>query len=284
MGSRPWSERVQALAAGGVRLACRPVVVGLEHLPTGPFLGVANHPTPLDAGLIRSVLGRPVTCTDLLEGSEPLRSLEALGHGDTVIAFVEGHRSPDGAVHRGLPIVASLVLGTTVPVVPLAIRSPVDARGWFSPLGAAGPQIVIGEPLDLAHHRQLDDEFSGSDLEDLAGRTVVDTVVHALVTLSGRRYVDVDAARSRVELHAEAHEQRQARAAAARLARQEAELARARAQEAAAQEERQAAAEREWAEQAAREQAERAAREDAERLAQLHQERDAARRAGQDGS
>lgn len=282
MGSR-LSEQVRSLAGDGVRVACRPLGVGLESPPDTAFLGVVNHPTALDRGLLLAVLERPVTFTDLMAEDAADSALAALAAGESVIAFVEGHRAPDAAVYRGVPATADLVLGTDAPVIPMAIRGPVDARGWFSLLGAAGPEVAIGKPLDLERHRLAHARAvadSDTRFDAVVRRTVVDTVMHAIVQLSGRPYVDVDASLSRSLQRQHERRARQERAAAARIARQEAEQARERARVLAEQDAREAAEEQVWAERAAREQAQRAAVEDERRLALLRAERAEARRSG----
>lgn len=252
------AARWRGAVGKAVAAIANPVVAGLEHLPeTGGFVVLSNHPTKTDRQLLQVALDRPC---DLVEMSasgidDAVRKVSA---GQVVVAFAEGHRSPDGAMHRGRDEVADLVARVFAPIIPAAVCPPIERRSWLSSTPASSVEVHFGRPLDLAR-------FRDAPMDDLARRTAVDAVTHAIVALSGRSYVDADAAeRSRV-VRDEAARQREARAEASRQARAGAEQARQLALQQAEDDERRAEADRQWAERAAREQAARAAQADAAR-------------------
>lgn len=254
----------QRLAARALGTTSRPLVVGSEHVPEGAVLIAVNHPTRSDRGLIEAALtdggrrARPVWFTTLDDADDVERARRHLDADEAVVVFVEGHRSPDGAVHRARPELGVLVTGTEAPVVPAGVRPPVDRRGWLALSGAAGPAVEFAAPLDLARHRERSDD-------PIARQTASDTLVHAILRLAEREYVDADASVRRAELRRQAAADRLTRAEAARADRAAAERARAEALRAAQADAVRAADELAAAEQAAREHAANAAAADSAR-------------------
>ncbi|HKV44919.1 MAG TPA: lysophospholipid acyltransferase family protein [bacterium] len=162
---------VRALARALFRLK----VTGLERLPPGGAVVVANHESWLDpivlplalprkpAFLAMEELWRMPGVGFVMRAYGPLaiplhrgavdatalkRSLLALKSGALLIVFPEGGISPDGrlrAFHHGAALLAAR---TRVPLVPVALKGTADAL----PLGRALPRlrpiaVRIGTPI-----------------------------------------------------------------------------------------------------------------------------------------
>jgi 1-acyl-sn-glycerol-3-phosphate acyltransferase len=146
---------------------------GLENLPAGPALLIANHQSFLDPLLVGLPLRRPVSylARDSLfrvpvigailratyvmpirrdaAGSESLRlSLKRLEEGFLVGVFPEGTRTRDGRLGALKPGFVALVRRASVPVVPVAISGAFQAlpRGAFF-LRPRPVRVVFGRPL-----------------------------------------------------------------------------------------------------------------------------------------
>lgn len=177
-----WLASVRGILKSWNRLE----VCGLKNLPAQPpFVIAANHTSHLDAVILASALSlrwhdrvSPLAAGDYFFASGPLaefsaRILNALPvwrdrqHGQRhelarlrerliqqsaiYIVFPEGSRSRDGEMHNFKPGFATLVAGTTIPVVPCHID------GAFCALPPAGHLVrprkivlLVGEPMTFA--------------------------------------------------------------------------------------------------------------------------------------
>jgi len=150
-------------------------VIGMERLPPGPAVLVANHVSWLDPLILPVALPRkpaflameelwrmPVISLimraygplaiplrrDTIDAAALKRAREALARGALLIVFPEGGISPDGQLrpfHRGAALLASRA---GVPLVPVAITGTADAL----PLGRIWPRarpitVRVGTPI-----------------------------------------------------------------------------------------------------------------------------------------
>ncbi|MEU5883535.1 lysophospholipid acyltransferase family protein [Spirillospora sp. NPDC047279] len=193
-----------------MRLAFRPEVTGLEHLPRrGPVILAANHLAFVDSFVLPLVVPRQVfflgkneyftrpgfagrlqaaffrgvgaIAVDRSGGTAGEAALAAsadvLERGEVFAIHPEGTRSPDGRLYRGRTGVARLALRTGAPVVPVALAGTdrVQPRGRVVPRpGRIG--VRLGAPMTF-----------GADADV---RATTDTIVQAIQGLSGQRYVD----------------------------------------------------------------------------------------------
>ncbi|MGW0039363.1 lysophospholipid acyltransferase family protein [Gordonia sp. NPDC003376] len=197
-------------------LACRPRVVGAEHIPTlGPAVLAANHSAFVDSLLLCLVSRRPVHFLAKQEyfdgagaagrarrwffsavgqipvdrdgGDRAGAALDAaaalLADGHLWAVHPEGTRCADGAVHRGHTGAIRVAAATGAPVIPIALRGTdrVNPPGsaWWRPHRVS---VVIGRPL----------EFAGTDV-----RADTDRLMGEISILAGQPYVDAYATRSR---------------------------------------------------------------------------------------
>jgi 1-acyl-sn-glycerol-3-phosphate acyltransferase len=148
---------------------------GIENLPSGPALIIANHQSFLDPLLIGLPLQRPVSflARDTLfkvpligwilrstyvmpirreaAGMESLRvSLQRLEEGYLVGVFPEGTRSHDGRLGVMKPGVVALVRRAQVPLIPVALSGTFEAmpRGAFF-LRPRPVRVVFGTPISV---------------------------------------------------------------------------------------------------------------------------------------
>lgn len=205
-----------------------PLVEGAEHVPAaGAILIAANHVSQLDRVYLARAVGRPVVFprpwagprevigaalrgASLADPAERWRASakRALCAGKAVVVFPEGTPSPDGRLYRGDPEVAAMAIETSSRVLPAAIM----------PRPGRSPIVRFGEPIGL-------DDWNEALHDPMLLRAAIDTVMSALVDLTGREYVDTDAGVMRLRLdRVRRHESRAARKArAAERARQKAE-------------------------------------------------------------
>lgn len=217
----------------GLKLAFRPWVEGLEHVPAeGPAILASNHLSFSDSFFLPAVLDRKVTFIAKAEyftspgvkgkltaaffksvgqlpvdrsgargaGEAAIRSgLEVLGRGELFGIYPEGTRSPDGRLYRGKPGgLARLALRSGAPVLPVAM---IDTEK-IQPPGKVVPKLMrpgirIGAPLDFGR-------YQGMDNDRFIQRSVTDEVMYEIMKLSGQEYVDVYATAAKRQLEEEA--------------------------------------------------------------------------------
>ncbi|MEH1168385.1 lysophospholipid acyltransferase family protein [Micromonospora sp. CPCC 205539] len=196
-----------------LRLAWRPRIEGLEHLPrhSGAILA-GNHLSVADELFLASAAPRHVTFWAKAEyftgrgpggwvnrqivngmgairveragGRAALSALDAavpvLRAGGLVAVYPEGTRSPDGRLYRGRTGMTRLARDAGVPIVPVGVLGtaevlPVDAR-----LPRRHPVTLrFGPPIPVA------DRIHGP--RDI--RVVTDEVMAAIQQLTGQEYV-----------------------------------------------------------------------------------------------
>ncbi|MFD7509690.1 lysophospholipid acyltransferase family protein [Streptomyces sp. NPDC059853] len=203
----------------GLKLAFRPWVEGLEHVPArGPAILASNHLSFSDSFFLPVVLDRKVTFIAKSEyftspgvkgkltaaffkgvgqlpvdrsgkrgaGEAAVRSgIAVLERGELFGIYPEGTRSPDGRLYRGRPGgLARIALATGAPVLPVAM---IDTEK-IQPPGKVMPKLMrpgirIGEPLDFTR-------YQGMEGDRFILRSVTDEVMYAIMKLSGQEYVD----------------------------------------------------------------------------------------------
>jgi 1-acyl-sn-glycerol-3-phosphate acyltransferase len=197
-----------------VRIALRPTVEGLEHIPaTGGAVLAGNHLSVADEYVMGSVVPRHIafwakadywrgtgmtgwamkTLMDGLGaiavnregGRAALTALDAaipaLKAGDLVGVYPEGTRSPDGRLYRGRTGLARLALLADVPVIPVGVlgTEKVQPVGSLIPRLGAKVTIRFGKPMD----------FSGRPMDSSSMRAITDEVMAAIQALTGQEYV-----------------------------------------------------------------------------------------------
>ncbi len=205
-----------------LRLACRPRIEGLEHVPKeGGAILASNHVAVVDSFLLPLMVPRRITFLAKREyftgkgikgrlkkaffsgvGQVPIdRSSGSAAHaamntavrllreGRLLGVYPEGTRSPDGRLYKGKTGLARMALEAGVPVIPVAMLgtdkvNPVGSKMWWPhPVS-----IKIGRPLDFSR-------YQGMGGDRFVERSMVDEVMYALMELSGQEYVDVYAAK-----------------------------------------------------------------------------------------
>ncbi len=205
---------------GGLKLAFRPWVEGLENVPAeGPAILASNHLSFSDSFFLPAVLDRKVTFIAKAEyfttpgvkgkltaaffkgvgqlpvdrsgargaGEAAVRSgIDVLERGELFGIYPEGTRSPDGRLYRGKPGgLARVALATGAPVIPVAM---IDTEK-VQPPGKVVPKMIrpgirIGKPLDFSR-------YMGMDGDRFILRSVTDEVMYEIMKLSGQEYVDI---------------------------------------------------------------------------------------------
>jgi len=195
-------------------------VVGLDHVPaTGGAIIAPNHLSVIDHFVVGAALPRRITYVGKAEyldswktrylfpamgmipidrggGSAAQRALDAaaglLGSGELFGIYPEGTRSRDRLLHKGHTGVARLALRTGCPIVPVGLQGtdevqPPD-RPYPHPFRMMrvrfGPAIDVRRYADRAGDR-------------LVLRQITDEVMFEIGRLSGQRYVDTYAGKSR---------------------------------------------------------------------------------------
>jgi 1-acyl-sn-glycerol-3-phosphate acyltransferase len=212
---------VMKLSVGGsLRLAFRPWVEGIEHIPKdGPAILASNHLSFSDSFFLPAMLDRKVTFIAKAEyftspgvrgkltaaffkgvgqlpvdrsgargaGEAAIRSgLEVLARGELFGIYPEGTRSPDGRLYRGKPGgLARVALGSGAPVIPVAMidTEKIQPPGKLVPK-LMRPGIRIGRPLDFSR-------YHGMEHDRFILRSVTDEVMYEIMKLSGQEYVDI---------------------------------------------------------------------------------------------
>ncbi|MEU5513136.1 lysophospholipid acyltransferase family protein [Streptomyces griseoaurantiacus] len=232
---------MKVTVGGTLKLAFRPWVEGLEHVPAeGPAILASNHLSFSDSFFLPAVLDRKVTFIAKAEyfttpgvkgrmtaaffkgagqlpvdrsgargaGEAAVRSgIEVLRRGELFGIYPEGTRSPDGRLYRGKPGgLARVALATGAPVLPVAM---IDTEK-IQPPGKVVPKLMrpgirIGRPLDFSR-------YQGMEHDRFVLRAVTDEVMYEIMRLSGQEYVDIyaTAAKRRLADAAKADKQAQA--------------------------------------------------------------------------
>ncbi|SCK27850.1 1-acyl-sn-glycerol-3-phosphate acyltransferase [Streptomyces sp. WMMB 714] len=228
----------------GLKLAFRPWVEGLEHVPEhGPAILASNHLSFSDSFFLPAVLDRKVTFIAKAEyftspgvkgkltaaffkgvgqlpvdrsgargaGEAAIRSgLEVLSRGELFGIYPEGTRSPDGRLYRGKPGgLARVALRSGAPVLPVAM---IDTEK-IQPPGQVVPRLMrpgirIGRPLDFSR-------YQGMENDRFIQRALTDEVMYEIMRLSGQEYVDMYATAAKRQLAEEAKRKAEAEKAGA---------------------------------------------------------------------
>jgi 1-acyl-sn-glycerol-3-phosphate acyltransferase len=218
---------LQLTVAPTLRVLYRPVVTGIEHIPTaGPVIIAGNHVsfadeifTPVAArrqvfyfakaeyftsegvrgkamGAVFREMGQvPVERTDTRSaaasvdvGVDLLRSGVALG------IYPEGTRSPDGQLYKFRTGVARLAIRSGAPVVPVGLVGTRDIQPPGSKRWHRAPVAIhFGAPLDFSGRE-------GDERSAKALRAITEQIRVAIQALSGQPYVDSYAHSGRVDL------------------------------------------------------------------------------------
>ncbi|WP_320066611.1 lysophospholipid acyltransferase family protein [Micromonospora sp. RTGN7] len=201
--------------APALRLAFRPTVEGLEHIPeTGGAIFAGNHLSVADELFLGTVVPRHLAFWAKVEyfnspgpkgalskfvltglGAIPVEraggraalsafdaAIPVLKGGDLVAVYPEGTRSPDGRLYRGRTGAARLAVAAGVPIIPVGMIGTDRAQ----PIGSRMPrpgraEIIIrfGKPLD----------FTGRPDDRTSLREVTDEVMGEIQKLTGQEYV-----------------------------------------------------------------------------------------------
>ncbi|RZU77655.1 1-acyl-sn-glycerol-3-phosphate acyltransferase [Micromonospora kangleipakensis] len=201
--------------APALRLAFRPHVEGLEHIPaTGGAIFAGNHLSVADELLLGTVVPRHLAFWAKSEyftgtgvkgafskfvltglGAIPVEraggraalsafdaAIPVLRSGDLVAVYPEGTRSPDGRLYRGRTGAARLAVAAGVPIIPVGVTGTDKAQ----PIGARVPRpgraeisIRFGKPLD----------FTGRSDDRTSLRAMTDELMAEIQKLTGQEYV-----------------------------------------------------------------------------------------------
>ncbi|MGC4808605.1 lysophospholipid acyltransferase family protein [Micromonospora sp. DT233] len=198
-----------------LRLAFRPTVEGLEHIPeTGGAIFAGNHLSVADELFLGTVVPRHLAFwakSEYFKGVGPKGALTkfvltglgaipveraggraalsafdaaipVLKGGDLVAVYPEGTRSPDGRLYRGRTGMARLALAAGVPIIPVGMTGTDKAQ----PIGARVPRpgrakihIRFGKPID----------FTGRPDDRASLREMTDEVMAEIQKITGQEYV-----------------------------------------------------------------------------------------------
>ena len=202
----------QVAVAPWLRVAWRPTVTGLAHIPRrGPVILASNHLSVVDSTLIPCVVPRQVyylakdeyfrgrLMRALLRGlnqvpvnrtnvREALLALDAaqpvLRAGQVLGIFPEGTRSPDGRLYRGRPGAAKLAMDTGATIVPVGLigTEKIQPIGARLPRVGARTRVIIGAPLDLSPWR-------GKPADSSVYRQITAALMLEIQRLTGQEYV-----------------------------------------------------------------------------------------------
>ncbi|MFF2993088.1 lysophospholipid acyltransferase family protein [Streptomyces sp. NPDC057950] len=216
-----------------LRLAFRPRIEGLEHIPSsGGAIVAGNHLSFSDHFLMPAILKRRITFLAKAEyftgpgikgrltaaffrsagqipvdrsgkeaGQAAIREgLGVLRQGELLGIYPEGTRSHDGRLYKGKVGVAAMALKARVPVVPCAMIGTFEAQPPGQKIPNLHPVVIrFGEPLEFSR-------YAGMENEKAILRAVTDEIMYAILTLSGQEYVDRYAADVKAEAAAESAE------------------------------------------------------------------------------
>ncbi|OKI49918.1 lysophospholipid acyltransferase family protein [Micromonospora sp. CB01531] len=198
-----------------IRLAFRPTVEGLEHIPaTGGAIFAGNHLSVADELLLGTVVPRHLAFWAKSEyfkgtgvkgafskfvltglGAIPVEraggraalsafdaAIPVLKAGDLVAVYPEGTRSPDGRLYRGRTGAARLAVAAGVPIIPVGVTGTDKAQ----PIGTRVPRpgraeiaIRFGKPLDV----------TGRSDDRTSLRAITDELMSEIQKLTGQEYV-----------------------------------------------------------------------------------------------
>lgn len=209
-----------------LRLAFRPRIEGLEHVPSsGPAIVAGNHLSFSDHFLMPAILKRRITFLAKAEyftgpgikgrltaaffrsigqipvdrsgkdaGQAAIREgLGVLHRGELLGIYPEGTRSHDGRLYKGKVGVAVMALRAQVPVVPCAMIGTFEAQPPGQAIPSLRPVVIrFGKPLDFSR-------YAGMENEKAVLRAVTDEIMYAILSLSGQEYVDRYAAAVKAE-------------------------------------------------------------------------------------
>jgi 1-acyl-sn-glycerol-3-phosphate acyltransferase len=196
-----------------VRIALRPHVEGLEHIPaTGGAVFAGNHLSVADEYVLGAVVPRHIAfwaksdyftgrgargwaMRTLMNGLGAIEvnreggraaltaldsAIPALRGGDLVGVYPEGTRSPDGRLYRGRTGAARLALLAEVPIIPVGVigTDKVQPIGSYLPRLGHNVAIKFGKPM----------EFAGRELDSTNLRAITDEVMAAIAQLTGQEY------------------------------------------------------------------------------------------------
>ncbi|MEU1592153.1 lysophospholipid acyltransferase family protein [Streptomyces sp. NPDC005708] len=204
-----------------LRLAFRPRIEGLEHVPAdGPAIVAGNHLSFADHFLMPAILKRRITFLAKAEyftgpgikgrltaaffrsagqipvdrsgkeaGQAAIREgLRVLHKGELLGIYPEGTRSHDGRLYKGKVGVAAMALKARVPVIPCAMIGTFEAQPPGQVVPRIHPVVIrFGKPLDFSR-------YAGMENEKAILRAVTDEIMYAILTLSEQEYVDQYAA------------------------------------------------------------------------------------------
>jgi len=213
------------LLGPALHVVFRPQAEGARHIPeSGPVLLVANHqsfsdsifmplltPRPvkflakaeyftgggfkgrLSAGFFKGVGSVPIDRAGAKAADAALKTaLRLLEQGQIVGLYPEGTRSPDGRLYKGRTGAARIALTAGCPVLPCAI----SGTDKVQPTGKMVPKVhpvtvTFGPPLDFSRYAgALWDAVRDTDHEHTVLRAVTDEIMHTLISMTGREYVD----------------------------------------------------------------------------------------------
>jgi 1-acyl-sn-glycerol-3-phosphate acyltransferase len=212
-----------------LKMVFRPDVTGLDNVPrSGPVILACNHLSFSDSIFTPLMVDRRVTFVAKAEyftgkgikgwlmrqfftgtgtipvdrsGGEAARAaldtlLRVLREGGIAGIYPEGTRSPDGRLYRGKTGVARLALESGAVVVPVALLNTDEIQ----PTGKLIPKIKrvrmrFGQPLDFSR-------YAGAHGDRFVERAITDEIMYELMTLCGREYVDIYAAKLKTSIEA----------------------------------------------------------------------------------
>lgn len=216
----------RGLLGPALHVVFRPHAEGVEHIPeSGPVLLVANHqsfsdslfmplltPRPvkflakaeyftgrgvkgwLSAGFFRGVGSVPIDRAGAKAADAALRTaLRLLEQGQIVGLYPEGTRSPDGRLYKGRTGAARIALTAGCLVLPCAISGTEQVQPTGKMIPKVHPvTVTFGPPMDFSRYTDgLWDLVRDTDDEHTVLRAVTDEIMHTLIAMTGREYVDL---------------------------------------------------------------------------------------------
>ena len=205
-------------AAPAIRLAWKPKVEGLEHVPaTGGAIFAGNHISVADELFLGAVISRPIAfwakeeyfVTPGLKGVFFKGLMDGLGaipvhraggraalsafddaiphlrKGGLVCIYPEGTRSPDGRLYRGRTGAARLALAAEVPIIPVGTIGTEKVQ----PIGQVMPRVMRNQ-VTIKFAKAIDvSAWKDAPSESSAAREITDTLMSTIQQLTGQAYV-----------------------------------------------------------------------------------------------